>query len=192
MVARNETDRKEMTVTANRKNLAANGVAAPLSSALSARLSAFASKELKAVKNQTVDPVLSSLQPDDEFVYRSQFEGKLPKAHLDLIFGNETGLQTPDFREGLHAVRTRKSALRVKERKQLKVVQSSWSDDHYEEVPFDCDPFLSDAELSNRLSRAIYKMHPGRNGYSCSVVKVTRECPWRGKVELKHYCGIGD
>lgn len=185
-------------MAASRKN-EAGGSVAPLSPELSARLAAFAAKELKPMRTlnaRPVDPILSSIQPDCEFVYRSQFEKTLPKALLDVIFGNESGLQTSDFREGLHAVRTRKSALLIKERKTTKTVQAAYSDDVYEDLPFVCDPFLSDAELETRLYKAIGKLHPSKQfggcGYACHVERIVRTSPWKGKLELKHYHGIGD
>lgn len=78
----------------------------------------------------------------------------------------------------------------------LKTVQSAWSDDRYEKVPFSCDPRLTDGDVRDRISSAIYKKFPPRHyagcGYSCSVSEFHRERPDGGHVVLMHYQGIGD
>ena len=89
-----------------------------------------------------------------------------------------------------------KNVLHYGQARHLKTVMASYSNDRYEEVPFECDPKLTDAELANRLHRAVYERFPpshfGGCGYSCSVTKVNRTAPNSGTVELMHYQGIGD
>lgn len=73
---------------------------------------------------------------------------------------------------------------------------ASWSNDHYESIPFVCEPGLSDSELANAVYRGISKRFPpshfGGCGYSCTPVKVVREEPTVGYVKVSHYHGIGD
>lgn len=88
------------------------------------------------------------------------------------------------------------NALLVSTRKHLYTKQCAWSDDVYERIDFRCDPKLTDRELSNRLSSAIYKLHPSKHsagrGYSCDVREVHRDKPDGGHIVIRHYCGIGD
>lgn len=88
------------------------------------------------------------------------------------------------------------NAIHFAERKHLKTEMSSYSNDHYEEIPFSCDPKLSDEKLKERLGIAVYNKfkpsHFGGCGYSCTLTEVNRTAPNKGTITLMHYCGIGD
>ena len=86
----------------------------------------------------------------------------------------------------------------------LRVEQNSYSDDHYELVPFTLSPKdtnLPDDVLRNRIASAVHKKykpsHRGGCGYSCSLDTVYRETANTGRADmgfviLSHYHGTGD
>lgn len=88
------------------------------------------------------------------------------------------------------------NAIHYGAKKHLETKMESWSNDVYEEVPFSCDPKLSEEKLNERLGNAIYKKfkpsHHAGCGYSCYIHEVKRTAPDKGTIVLKHYHGIGD
>jgi hypothetical protein len=88
------------------------------------------------------------------------------------------------------------NALHYGQAKRLRTVQSAYSNDTYEEIPFCCDPGLTDEQVRCRVAAALHKRfrpscHAGC-GYSCTLDSVTRTSRTGGVATVMHYCGIGD